>query len=310
MRIQDILAVLLIGGFVVAAILAGQRQEDRPSPLVDRVPEWDVPVIPPERIWVDPDTAMEFIWVDGGCFEMGCGPWTSSCYDDEYPVHQVCLDGFWMGRFPVTQGQWLQVAGENPSHFAFGGDYPVESISWHDARGFVQSLNARGGEEVFHLPTEAQWEYACRSGGKPEKYSGGKDVEPFAWHRGNSGFSTQPVGSRRPNGLGIYDMSGNVFEWVRDEYVEDAYQRHGVHNPLMETPLGLTYDRYLPLLEKYVGVTLRRVIRGGSWQHPPVSVRCSHRLGLQAGARRNTVGVRLILELPWQPDFPSPEPAR
>lgn len=298
MKIQEMLIVVLLAVILAAGILAGQKVGDTPPVPVDWTEEWETPTIPPENIWVDPQTSLEFVWVEGGCYEMGCGPWTSQCHDDEYPVHRVCLDGFWMGRHPVTQSQWLKVWGENPSHFCRGGDYPVESVSWHQAGELAHKLSARGGEPLFRLPTEAEWEYACRSGGREEKYSGGKNPEPTAWYRRNSGYSTQPVGSRRPNGLGLFDMSGNVFEWVRDEYSEDAYERHEEHNPLWETQLGTAYAPYLSIMEKYAGVSIRRVVRGGSWESLPAAVRCSHRIGPGAGERKSGTGVRLVVERP------------
>lgn len=301
MRIQEVLVVLLIGGFVVTAILTDRKPTRAPVPPPPWVEGVDVPFIPPERIHVDPETGMEFVWVDAGCYEMGCGAWTSNCHEDEFPVHTVCLEGFWMGRFPVTQSQWLQVFEENPSLFRRGGDYPVESLSWHEAREFAHKLNARGGDGFFRLPTEAEWEYACRSGGQPEMYAGSDDPEAVAWHRRNSGGSTQPVGLRRPNGLGLFDMSGNVFEWTQDEYARDAYQRHEVHNPILETSLGKTYESYLSLMERYANVSLRRVIRGGSWQNLPDAARCSHRIGPEASTRKSNIGFRLVVELPWTP---------
>ncbi len=301
MKIQEMLTVVLLAGILAVGILAGHKAGKTPEVPVDWAEEWEAPVVPPEKIWVDPQTSLEFVWVEGGCYEMGCGPWTSRCHDDEYPVHRVCLDGFWMGRHPVTQSQWLQVWGENPSYFARGGNYPVESVSWHEARELAQKLSAGGGKAIFRLPTEAEWEYACRSGGRGETYAGGENFDPAAWHHRNSGYSTQPVGSRRPNGLGLFDMSGNVFEWVRDEYAEDAYKRHGEYNPVLETHLGAAYDPYLPIMEKYAGVSIRRVVRGGSWQQPPSAVRCSHRIGSGAGERTSGIGVRLVVERPQPP---------
>jgi formylglycine-generating enzyme required for sulfatase activity len=106
---------------------------------------------PVARTWAEPFTGMEFVWVPGGCFQMGCGSWADDCDDDEKPVHEVCLDGFWLGKYEVTQGQWKKVTGSNPAHFKKGNDWPVEQVSWK----------------------EAQWEYACRSGGRQEKYAGG-----------------------------------------------------------------------------------------------------------------------------------------
>jgi hypothetical protein len=158
--------------------------------------------------WTDPVTGMVFVWVPEGCYQMGCGSWTSNCYDDESPVHEVCVDGFWMGQTEVTQGQWQRVMGDNPSNFKKGDNYPVEQVSWDDAKEYIRKLNSMGSAK-FRLPSEAEWEYAARSGGKAEKYSGGGDVDSLAWHNSNSGSSTHPVKTKKGNGLGIYDMSGN-----------------------------------------------------------------------------------------------------
>jgi formylglycine-generating enzyme required for sulfatase activity len=101
-----------------------------------------------------------------------------------------------------------------------------------------------------------------------------------------------------PNKLGLFDMSGNVFEWVQDVYEEKAYERHNVHNPIVDTGLGPSYDRYLPLVEPYIGSDSLRVIRGGSWQHPPTAARCSSRYSMAAGSRKNYLGFRIVADLP------------
>ena len=199
-----------------------------------------------QKTWKESVTGMEFVWVAGGCYEMGCGPWTSDCFDDEKPVHEVCVDGFWIGKYEVTQGQWKKVMGKNPSRFKSTlfkrrNKYPVDSVSWHDAKAFIKRLNSRSSYK-FRLPTEAEWEYAARSGGKPEKYAGGSNVDIVAWYSRNSDGHTHPVGTKAPNGLDIYDMSGNVWELCEDIY------GHGNH-----------------------------VARGGSWFTDDHQCRSSHR---------------------------------
>ncbi len=164
----------------------------------------DEPRGPDGKTWTDSVTGMAFVWVPKGCFEMGCGTWTSDCDSDEKPVHEVCLDSFWMGKHEVTQGEWKKIMGNNPSTFKKGDKYPVERVSWNDAQEFIRRLNAKtGGRGKFRLPTEAEWEYACRSGGKPQKYAGGSDPDRVAWYGSNSGGSTHPVGTKAANGLGI-----------------------------------------------------------------------------------------------------------
>jgi formylglycine-generating enzyme required for sulfatase activity len=234
---------------------------------------------PLQSQWKEPATGMEFIWVPGGCFQMGCGPWAGECYVDEVPVHEVCVDGFWMSKFVVTQGQWKILMGKNPSRFKAGDNYPVEQVSWNDTREFMARLNAKGGKQNgFRLPTEAEWEYAARSGGKLEKYAGGDDVGPFAWYTENSGKSTHTVGSKSPNGLGIYDMSGNVWEWCEDTYAWDAYTGHVRNNPVHQEGDANMYH----------------VFRGGSWASEAYSVRTLRRGAHQPTHKSLCVGFRLV----------------
>jgi formylglycine-generating enzyme required for sulfatase activity len=228
-------------------------------------------------IWQEPTTGMEFVWVPGGCYQMGCGSWTSSCAGDENPVHEVCVDGFWMGKYEVTQGQWKRVMVDNPSSFKEGDNYPVEGISWNNAREFANKLvDINQGRYKFRLPTEAEWEYACRSGGKLEGHAGGGDVERIAWYWDNSDRKTHPVGAKDPNGLGLYDMSGNVWEWCEDLYNKEAYTAHDHNNPVH------TMDGHL------------RVIRGGGWFNMPWGVRCALRGYLSPGVRYFSLGFRVV----------------
>ena len=149
----------------------------------------------PGDTWTESETGMVFVWMSGGVFQMGCGPWDGEGFEDEQPVHTVELRGFWIGKYPVTQGEWKKVMNNNPSEFQKGDNYPVEMVSWNDAHKFIQKFNNLHFERyVFRLPTEAEWEYACRSGGKEEKYSGGSDVDKVAWYGNNSGNSTPPGG--------------------------------------------------------------------------------------------------------------------
>ena len=115
--------------------------------------------------WREPETGIEFVRVAGGSYEQGCGPWTSDCDDREKPVRRVTLSPFWLGKTEVTQGQWQRVMGDNPAAFQKGDDYPVEQVSWDDVKQFIGRLNTLVSGETFRLPTEAEWEYACRSGG-------------------------------------------------------------------------------------------------------------------------------------------------
>lgn len=227
--------------------------------------------------WRHPVTGMEFVWVPEGCFEMGCGPWSGDCADDEKPVHEVCLDGIWMGKSEVTQAEWKRVMANNPSHFKKGDSYPVEMISWNDTQKFIRTLNRENqGKFNFRLPTEAEWEYTARSRGKTERYSGGNDPDRLAWHRGNSKYKTHSTRLKSSNGLGIYDMSGNVWEWCQDVYSADAYRNHKRKNP------------------SKTGGGTKHVIRGGSWNSKGRLLRVSNRHKDSPFYKNNNLGLRLV----------------
>ena len=221
---------------------------------------------------------MEFVRVSGGTFKMGCGSWQSDCYDDEKPVQTVRVGSFDIGKYEVTQGQWRAIMGSNPSKFgSCGNNCPVENVSWDDVQKFIKKLNAKG-QGRYRLPTEAEWEYACRSGGKPEKYCGGNDVGRVAWYAGNSGDKTHPVGQKSRNGLGLYDMSGNVYEWTCSDWggYGDGKKNHA------KCSVGGSY----------------RVHRGGGWRFKPADVRSANRIRFDPGYRGNYLGVRLARTLP------------
>ena len=175
--------------------------------------------------------SFEMVYVEGGTFRMGATEeqWKDA-YDDKKPVHPVTLSSYLIGKHEVTQALWEEVMGNNPSENEQGGDYPVDNVSWFDCQEFVKKLNARTGMK-FRLPTEAEWEYAARGGDRSKgyKYAGGDNLDEVGWYKDNSGGHTHPVGEKNPNELGLYDMSGNVWEWCQDWY--DDYTADSQTNP-------------------------------------------------------------------------------
>ena len=228
----------------------------------------------PASTYIDPQTGMEFVWVEGGCYYMGCGDWQNGCEDDEKPAHRVCLDGYYIGKFEVTQGQWESIMRYNPSASSRGSNYPIENVSWHDVQEYAKKMANLTGK-VYRLPTEAEWEYACRSRGAGEKYCGGNIAGDLAWHFSNSQWKTYEVGQKQPNGLGIHDMSGNVWEWINDWKTD--YGSVAQDNP--EGPLSGEY----------------RVFRGGSWGYGPQRVRSTNRGRYSPEESDADLGFRLVI---------------
>lgn len=215
------------------------------------------------------------VWVDGGTFRMGATSEQGSEISDEKPVHSVTLSGYYIGKTEVTQALWQAVMGSNPSYFE-GDDLPVEQVSWDDCQEFIRKLNSLTGQN-FRLPTEAEWEFACRGGNNSRgyKYSGSNYIDNVAWYDGNSGDKTHPVATKSPNELGIYDMSGNVWEWCADWYGDYSSGRQT--NP--KGPYGGSY----------------RVCRGGGWGDGAGDCRSSNRRNGDPTDRNNNLGLRLAL---------------
>ena len=209
------------------------------------------------------------VYVEGGTFTMGA---TSEQGNDawiiEKPAHQVTLSSFSIGKYEVTQEEWEAVMGNNPSSFK-GKKLPVENVSWDDCQEFILKLNQMTGKQ-FRLPTEAEWEYASRGGNKSRgyKYAGGNDIGSVAWYDGNSGDKTHEVGQKLPNELGLYDMSGNAWEWC-----QNIFSRYDISSP-QNTDSG------------YVG-------RGGSWYFDAIACRVSARYNFSRVNRDFNLSLRL-----------------
>ncbi len=221
--------------------------------------------------------SFEMAFVAGGTFTMGCAAeQDSDCDDDERPAHSVTLSDYYIGKREVTQGLWKAVTGGNPSHFTRSDNLPVESVSWNEVNAFIDKLNRKTGR-TYRLPTEAEWEYAARGGNKSGgyKYSGSNTLGSVAWHCYNSGNKTHEVGTKAPNELGIYDMSGNVWEWTGDwygDYGSDA----------QTNPIGPSTSSH-------------RVPRGGGWYGDEGYCRVSSRYGYYPDARFSFLGFRLAV---------------
>ncbi len=215
--------------------------------------------------------------VDGGTFTMGATEEQGSdAYDIEKPAHQVTLSSYMIGETEVTQALWQAVMGNNPSEFTGDSSRPVEQVSWDDCQEFIRKLNSMTGK-TFRLPTEAEWEYAARGGNKSRhyKYSGSNNIDDVAWYNGNSGSHTHRVKTKSPNELGLYDMSGNVYEWCSDWYGDYS-------SSAQTTPKGASSGAY-------------RVSRGGSWYFDAGYCRVSSRFGSTPGSTNNSLGLRLAL---------------
>ncbi len=220
------------------------------------------------KVFKDCPDCPEMVVIPAGSFEMG------GTGSDEQPVHRVTLRSFSMGKTEVTQGQWRAITGSNPSHFRNCGDScPVEQVSWEDAKEFVSRLNSKTGK-TYRLPSEAEWEYACRAGGRQE-YCGSDSADNVGWYYVNSGNATHPVAGKQANAWGLYDMSGNVFELTEDCW-NGIYQGAPTDGSAWTT-----------------GDCSRRVVRGGSWVSDPRNLRSASRYRSSTAVRVNDYGFRV-----------------
>ena len=205
-------------------------------------------------------TEYSMVLIRGGCFDMGDIFDTGA--DDEKPVHTVCVGDFYLGQAELTQKQWKDIVGDNPSKFKCD-DCPVERVSWNDVQDFIKKLNEKTGMH-YRLPTEAEWEYAARSGGEKEQWAGTNNNEmigEYAWYSSTAGGRTHAVAGKTPNRIGLYDMMGNVWEWCSDIYDSEYYE----HSPSKD-----------PWARRHIEGS-SRVIRGGGWRSNAKNLRTSDR---------------------------------
>ena len=268
--------VALIALVVMLAMPKGEKENVYEEPVVTEIAEDNIEESKDITITAN---GVSFVMkrVAGGTFQMGAtSEQGSDAYDDEKPVHSMTVSTFYMGETEVTQALWKAVMGSNPSHWK-GDNLPVENVSWNDCQEFIRKLNSQTGRS-FRLPTEAEWEYAARGGNKSNgyKYAGNNVIDDVAWYtQTTNDRRTKQVKTKRPNELGLYDMSGNVWEWCGDWY--------GDHDSGSQTnPKG-------PLSGSYC------VLRGGSWGSDARRCRVSCRGSLDPGIRSGNGGFRLCL---------------
>ena len=217
------------------------------------------------------------IRVEGGTFTIGAhANQVADAWDDEKPTHSVTLSSYYIAETEVTQALWQAIMGNNPSNFKDNSNNPVECVSYDDCKEFISKLNALTNKQ-FRLPTESEWEFAARGGNKSRdyKYSGSDNLDDVAWYGNNSGNRTHPVKTKAPNELGLYDMTGNVWEWCNDWY--GNYPSSAQTNP--QGPNS----------------GADRVLRGGSWDDDARNCRSSCRGGSSPGNGDGNWGLRLVL---------------
>jgi len=218
-----------------------------------------------------PKIDMEFVKIPAGDFMMGCAPADTDCDSNEKPLHKISITkAFEIGKYEVTQAQWQAVMGTNPSKFK-GPNLPVENISWRLTQEFMQKMNDRKDGYKYRLPTEAEWEYAAKAG----THSAAAQLGTVAWYEENSGSTTHPIGTKQPNAWGLFDMQGNVWEWVQDWFGKTYYASSAAADPT-GPPTGVF-----------------RVARGGSWSDVAEFTRLSMRSIAEPGYALGTSDVEI-----------------
>jgi len=270
---------LMSGGPAPAYVPPAPAPAPAPAPVqprVENIPAPPVHVAAPSGItFRDTVTGIEFVLIKGGCFQMG----DEDGDREEKPAHEVCVEDFYLGRYEVTQAQWKTIKSRNSSSNKKSEMNPVEDISWNDVQDFIKELNQKTNR-YYRLPTEAEWEYAAREGGRREKWSGTNnesDLDAYAWHKGNAGRDSHPIGQKRQNAYGLYDMTGNVAEWVGDWYDNRYYGKSPRNNP------------YGP------DSGSDRVFRGGSYKDSAGDLRTTKREKKSNRRSDSSIGFRLAL---------------
>jgi len=233
---------------------------------------------------------LEMVYIPAGTFLMGAAPNEAEANSSEYPQHQVTLKSFYMGKYPVTQAQWQAIMGNNPSYFK-GENRPVEMVDWEDAKAFCDRLSQHTGQK-FRLPSEAEWEYACRAGTTTPFYFDETMTPDLVNYNGDYPYGdapkdkyreeTTPVGSFPPNAFGLYDMHGNVWEWCEDVWHKN-YEEAPTDGSVWKTGGNRSY----------------RLLRGGSWNYNAVWCRAAYRTRRAPDSRDYDVGLRVVLCAVW-----------
>lgn len=229
------------------------------------------------RTWTEPNTGIEFVYISAGCFDMG----SSAGDKDELPVHKVCVKGFYLGKYEVTQAQYQALTGKSQSELS-GSNTPEKWVSFIGIKKVLEKFNFQNKNQ-FRLPSEAEWEYACRAGGEHGQYCGAGDKDKLAWYKSNSDNQIHAVGQKLANAWGLYDMSGNEWEWVEDCWHSD-YNGAPTDGSAWKSEGG--------------GNCSKRVLRGGSWFDDSRNVRAASRnYGATVGINDGVGGFRLAFNL-------------
>ncbi len=270
MKLMIRYALIITVSFAFVNVLVAQEATGKKKKKKDKQAETGQPSVSQQLL---DSISGSMVWVTGGRFIMG----NHSGEADERPEYEVVIDGYSISKYPVTQRQWTTIMGSNPSEFVGCDQCPIDRVSWDEAQQFIEILNKLTGKK-YALPTEAEWEYAAKGGPKTQgyRYSGSDNIDAVAWHAGNSGRHPHPVGEKAPNELGLYDMTGNVWEWCQDWYNKNYYEVRESNNPTGPASGAA------------------RVRRGGSWFTQSINCKTSTRNSVKQDYRDDSGGFRLV----------------